>query len=110
VSVKERPIFASRLAQARERLGWSQAELGRRAGMDPLVASPRINQYEQGRHVPHHATVKRLAKVLGVPAAFLFAEDDQLARLLLLWADATPAQRKKLLRQVEEALKPAAKK
>jgi transcriptional regulator with XRE-family HTH domain len=105
VAAKERPIFALRLAQARERVGWSQSELGRRAGLDPLVASPRINQYEKGQHVPHHTTAKRLAKVLGVPTAFLFAEDEQLAKLLLLWADASPAQRKKLLKQAEDAFK-----
>lgn len=75
------------------------------AGLDPLVASPRINQYEKGQHVPHHTTAKRLAKVLGVPTAFLFAEDEQLAKLLLLWADASPAQRKKLLKQAEDAFK-----
>ena len=100
-SAKERPIFALRLVQARERLGISQSELGRRAGLDPSVASPRINQYEKGLHVPHHATVKRLAKVLGVPAAFLFADDDQLAKLLLLWAEMSPAERKKLLKLAE---------
>lgn len=66
--------------------------------MDPSVASPRINQYEKGQHVPHHATAKRLAKVLGVPTAFLFAEDDQLAKLLLLWAEMSPSERKKLLK------------
>lgn len=65
------------------------------------MASPRINQYEKGRHVPHHATAKRLAKVLGIPTAFLFAEDEQLARLLLLWAEMNPAERKKLIKQAE---------
>lgn len=105
-TAKERPIFALRLAQARERLGFSQAELGRRAGLDPSVASPRINQYEKGQHVPHHTTAKRLAKVLGVPTAFLFAEDEQLAKLLLLWAEMTPAERKKLIKQAEAEQKP----
>ncbi|MFC0679445.1 helix-turn-helix domain-containing protein [Lysobacter korlensis] len=78
--VGERPIFALRLKQARERLGITQVELGRRVGMDQAVASPRINQYENGVHVPHHTTAERVAKVLGVPIAYLFAEDEQLAR------------------------------
>ncbi len=102
---KDRPIFALRLTQARERLGISQVELGRRAGLDPSVASPRINQYEQGAHVPHHATAKRLAKELGVPTAFLFAEDEQLAKLLLCWSEMTPTERKKLLKQAEATRK-----
>ena len=102
-TAKGSPIFATRLVQARERLGITQIELGRRAGLDPAVASPRINQYEKGLHVPHHTTVKRLAKVLGVPAAFLFAEDDHLAKLLLCWAEMSPGERKKLLKQAEAA-------
>ena len=106
----KRAIFAVRLAQARERLGWSQVELGRRAGFEPSVASPRINQYEKGVHVPHHTTAQRLAKILGVPTAFLFAEDEHLARLLLAWAEASPDQRKKLLQQAEALAKPAPKK
>lgn len=98
---KERSVFALRLREARERLGISQVELGRRAGLDPSVASPRINQYERGQHVPHHATARRLAEVLGVPTAFLFAEDDQLARLLVLWSEMNPSERRKLLKLVE---------
>lgn len=98
---KQRSIFALRLAQARVRAGLSQIELGRRAGMEPGVASPRINQYEKGLHVPHHETAKRLAKVLGIPTAFLFAEDEQLAKLLLAWAEMSPTQRKKLLKQAQ---------
>lgn len=110
VAATKRPIFAVRLAQARERLGWSQVELGRRAGLEPSVASPRINQYEKGLHVPHHTTAQRLAKVLGVPTAFLFAEDEPLAKLLLVWAEASPAQRKKLLKLAEQLGAPPAKK
>jgi transcriptional regulator with XRE-family HTH domain len=107
-AAKDRSVFAWRLRQARERLGISQIELGRRAGLDPSVASPRINQYEQGQHVPHHATARRLAEVLGVPTAYLFAEDEQLAKLLLLWSEMSPAERKKLLKTVEASRKPCA--
>lgn len=71
------------------------------AGMDPQVASPRINQYEKGKHEPQLETAKRLAKVLGIPPAFLYTEDDQLAKLLLLWSEMSPAERKKLLKQAE---------
>jgi transcriptional regulator with XRE-family HTH domain len=104
---EERPTFALRLREARERAGLSQIELGRRAGLDPSVASPRINQYEKGQHVPHQVTAKRLAEVLGIPTAFLFAEDEHLAKLLLLWAEMTPTERKKLLKSAERDHKPA---
>ena len=96
------PVFARRLAQARERAGLSQTQLGVLAGMDPAVASPRINQYERGKHEPQIKTAKRLAEVLGVPPAFLYTEDELLAGLLLRWNDLTLRQKKDLLKQVEE--------
>ena len=68
------PVFALRLAQARERSGLSQTQLGVLAGLDPSVASPRINQYERGKHEPQLKTAKRLAEVLGIPPAFLYTE------------------------------------
>lgn len=65
------------------------------------MASPRINQYEKGVHEPQYATAKRLAKVLGIPAAFLYCEDEQLAKLLLLWSKMSAGERKKLVKQAE---------
>ncbi len=81
----EHPVFARRLAFARERAGLSQKQLGILAGMDPAVASPRINQYERGKHEPQLKTAKQLAEALGIPAAFLYTEDELLAQLLLQW-------------------------
>ena len=97
------PVFAQRLAQARERVGLSQTQLGVLAGMDPAVASPRINQYEREKHEPQLKTAKRLAEVLGIPPAFLYTEDDLLAQLLLRWNDLTLRQKNDLLKQVETA-------
>ncbi|MFA4578750.1 XRE family transcriptional regulator, partial [Xanthomonas perforans] len=45
LSVNSTPTFARRLQQARLHTGLSQKELGIRAGLDPYVASPRVNQY-----------------------------------------------------------------
>jgi len=103
------PIFATRLAQARERAGLSQTQLGVLAGLDPDVASPRINQYERGKHEPQLKTAKRLAEVLGIPPAFLYTEDELLAKLLLRWNELTVKQKKDLLKQVEPATAPRAK-
>jgi transcriptional regulator with XRE-family HTH domain len=102
------PVFAQRLAQARERAGLSQTQLGVLAGLDPSVASPRINQYERGKHEPQLKTAKRLAEVLGIPPAFLYTEDELLAELLLQWNDLTLRQKKDLLKQIE-ASKPRTK-
>ena len=72
----EHPVFARRLAFVRERAGLSQTQLGLLAGMDPSVASPRINQYERGKHEPQLKTAKQLADALGVPPAFFYTEDE----------------------------------
>lgn len=95
------PVFAMRLAQAREHAGLSQKQLGVLAGLDPSVASPRINQYERGKHEPQLKTAKQLAEVLGVPPAFLYTDDKMLAELLLRWNDLTLKAKKHLLKEVE---------
>jgi len=76
-----------RLRQLREMRGLSQKELGVLAGIDPSAASPRINQYERGKHAPNFSVAAKLAEVLGAPAAFLYAEDDALARLILSYGN-----------------------
>ena len=96
-------IFSIRLAQARERAGLSQKQLGILAGMDPSVASPRINQYERGRHEPQLKTAKQLADVLGIPAAFLYTEDALLAELLLQWNSLSIRQKKDVLQGISAA-------
>lgn len=72
-----------RLKNLREQRGLSQNELGKLLGIDPSASSPRINQYERGKHAPKFGVVARLAEVLGVPAAYFYAEDDELAEVIL---------------------------
>ena len=93
-------VVGHRLREARERLGISQKQLGIKAGLDPSVASPRINQYETGKHVPDIQTAQRLAEVLGVPAPYLYAQDDLLAAWILAYPHVTPAVRRKITRAV----------
>ena len=97
----QHPVFARRLAEARKRAGLSQRQLGVLADLDPTVASPRINQYERGKHEPQLKTAKRLAEVLGIPPAFLYTDDEELAELLLRWNGLTLRQKKDLLKQAE---------
>jgi len=75
--------LAKRLKEARLRAGLSQERLGVLAGIDEMTASARMNQYERGKHAPDWLTVQRLAAVLQVPVAYLYAEDDAAAELLL---------------------------
>ena len=77
-------IVAKRLREARERKGLSQKALGIAAGIDEFSASPRINQYERGKHTPDLLTLQNLADVLSVPVPYFFAEDDLLAEMLQL--------------------------
>lgn len=75
-------IYSRRLREAREALGISQRILGIKAGLDEFVASTRINRYETGAHHPHLQTQQQLAKVLELPLAYFYAEDDELARVI----------------------------
>ena len=77
-------IVAKRLRETRARKALSQKALGIAAGIDEFSASPRINQYERGKHIPDLLTMEKLASVLGVPVPYFFAEDEQLAELLML--------------------------
>lgn len=94
---QDTPLFSRRMKVARERLGISQMELGVRAGIDEFSSSARINQYERGKHTPDFLTVCNLAKVFGVPAAYFYAEDDNLAELIMLFGQLKVSERKELL-------------
>lgn len=91
------PLFARRMKAARELLGISQMELGVRAGIKECSASARINQYERGKHAPDFLTAQHLAGVLQVPTAYFYAEDLQLAELVVLFHKMQYEQRVALL-------------
>ena len=93
-------IFSRRLREARQKVGLSQKRLGIVAGIDEFVASTRINRYEQGIHAPDMKTATKLAKVLKVPLAYLFAEDDQLALMILGFSRLAAENKKEILQQV----------
>lgn len=97
-----RQVFQRRLKDARRRAKLSQKVLGIQAGMDQFSASPRVNRYELGVYEPDLDTMGRLAKVLGVPPAFLIADDEHLARAILAVAKAPSAKRAELVRWLED--------
>jgi len=98
-----RLIFQRRLKQARTDRRFSQSDLGVKAGLDPFVAATRINRYEKGVHEPDMATIARLAEALKVPTAYLFAEDDRLARMILAFEGLSSIEKDQLLKQIETA-------
>lgn len=72
--------------------------------MDPSVASPRINQYERGKHLPDPLTLERLGRVLNCPLPFFYAADDSMAKVILSVHLASSAQREQLLRLTAKIL------
>jgi transcriptional regulator with XRE-family HTH domain len=95
-------LFCKRLRAARVAAGLSQKQLGIRAEIDPFVASTRINRYETGVHQADLQTANRLAEVLGVPLAYLFAQEDRLARMILVFPKLSRTQQERLLEKLEE--------
>jgi transcriptional regulator with XRE-family HTH domain len=94
-------IFGRRLRQARKWAGLPQDRLGVAIGLDETTSSARISRYETGVHEPPIATAKLLAAELGVPLAFLYCDDDDLAAALLNLAGLSATERRRLLRQMD---------
>jgi transcriptional regulator with XRE-family HTH domain len=99
-------IFCTRLKQARLAAGLSQKQLGIRAGIDPFVASTRINRYEKGIHRADLSTVMRLAETLNVPLAYLYADDERLARMILAFSKLPRTKQESLLKNIEKKAPP----
>ena len=90
-------VISKRLREARLAAGMSQKKLGIAAGIDEFSASPRINQYERGKHVPDFLIAERLATVLNIPTPYLFTRDDELAQLILLYGQLDEVKKTQLL-------------
>ncbi|MET1080997.1 MAG: helix-turn-helix transcriptional regulator [Pseudomonas sp.] len=95
-------VWARRFKEAREAKGLSQRQLGIEAGLDPSVASTRINRYETGVHRAAGPITEKVAQVLDIPVAYLYADDDLLAELILFFDRASAAQKAELLHLVHE--------
>lgn len=83
------------------RAGITQRELGRRVGMEADGASARISQYETGIHQPYFPTAERIAKELGVPVAYLYADSERLARLILVFSALDAVEQERVLAAIE---------
>jgi transcriptional regulator with XRE-family HTH domain len=93
----ELPVVSRRIREARIRADLSQEKLGVMAGIDEFSASARMNQYERGKHTPNYQLVNRLAKILELPTAYFYAEDDQIAELLVIYGRLSVRARKRLI-------------
>ncbi len=89
---------AKRIAEARQKAGISQKELGIRAGIDEFSASPRINQYEKGKHTPDYTTLVQLGKVLNTPVPYFYCEDDLLSEMILCFSTLQRQEQQKVIK------------
>ncbi|NGZ14081.1 helix-turn-helix domain-containing protein [Vibrio aestuarianus] len=89
-----------RLKEARKKAKLSQKMLGVRIGMDESSASPRMNQYEKGKHTPDVHTLKLIADELGVPLNYFFCEDEKSAKLATLIEKLSEQQKEQLIKHV----------
>ncbi|WP_416142066.1 helix-turn-helix domain-containing protein [Hydrogenophaga sp.] len=76
-------LVGKRIRSRREELGWSQEKLGVQIGLDESSSRARISRYELGNHEPQLGTSRNIAKALGVPLAYLYCEENDVAELLL---------------------------
>lgn len=96
--LKEARLAKAARLRAQGRGGYSQERLGIDTGIEEATASARMNQYEQGKHLPDLKQAKRFADALDVPLAYLFCDQDDVAELLRLAHELTSEQRQELVR------------
>lgn len=97
-----------RMRARREELGLSQEKVGVEIGLDESSSRARISRYESGVHEPPVRTAQAIAKVLKVPLAYLYCEDDQIASVLLVLERLAAPDRMKVMQTLLEQLDPGA--
>lgn len=90
-------VFSKRLKEARIKKGFSQERLGLESELDPMSASARMNRYELAKRTPNFLLVEKFAEVLEVPTPYFFAEDDDMAELILNFSKLSNQQKADLL-------------
>lgn len=73
-------------------------------GLDKNLAGNRVNRYESQARGIDLDGLGKLAEVLGVPMAYLVAEDEATADAVLALAQLSPGQRAKALTDLLEAV------
>lgn len=76
-------MLSTRLKAIRKLRQLSQEQLAHLVGIEEASASTRISQYERGVHEPPYKLMIKIAKVLDVPVAYFYADNDELAEIIL---------------------------
>ncbi|WP_310235578.1 helix-turn-helix domain-containing protein [Luteimonas terrae] len=96
-------MFSARIKQARKLRGIdSQRALGAMMGLDKERASSRVNRYERESSGVDLKGLAELADALQVPMAYLVAEDEATADILLSLSLLSAKQRKDLIVWINE--------
>ncbi len=64
--------------------------------------SSRVTRYERETSEPDFATASKLAKVLNVPLAYLLADSDALAELILAASQLSEEEQRQLAQSLRE--------
>ena len=100
-----RLIFANRLRAARLAAGLTQEALGVATGILAEVARTRINRYERGVNECDLRTAKKLADVLGMPLAALYADTDEIAEVIVAFAKLPRAEQRTVVNELKARAK-----
>ena len=82
----------------------SQRALGDALGLGKRVGSTRINRYERLASECDLDTAARIANVLGVPSAYFYAVEDDLAELILTFHNLADDQRAEVIAGIRTRL------
>lgn len=74
-------------------------------GLDKKLASSRVNRYETEVSGIDLDGLGKLADVLGVPMAYLVAEDDQMAEAILCLGDMSREERTQAIERLRKIKK-----
>ena len=72
-------------------------------GQSVSIESDPIGRGERDKHVPDFSIARRLARALGIPVVYLYAEDDELAELLLCYTQASRRRRAQVKRLLKDS-------
>ena len=75
----------------------SQRALGATLGISKKTGSVRVNRYEQQVSKADMDTAGELARALDVPLAYLFAEADDLAEVILAFSKLNKTERARVV-------------
>ena len=80
----------------------SQRALGIAMGLDKRLASSRVNRYENETRGIDLDGLGKLAETLGVPMAYLVAEDEDTADAILALSRLSPDERAAVVRRLKK--------